>query len=235
MRLMVSGLLAVFLLPVAVSSVKATAITYSVDEVGLQSQQCFPNCSSFGSLTGTITTDGTVGVGLSPSIIIGWNLLLNDAVDAANLTNANSFISYNFSNLLSATQSELAFDFSPTTCCGYVQQNLEFTSSVNGARVVTIFAAIAPNSGNSVGSFGGIGIDVGYTGYETLTYLSGPGIPGPGLLPIGSAIAEPAPAIPEPSTWAMMLLGFAGVGFLAYRRKSKPTLIKSLMADIAAR
>ena len=26
-------------------------------------------------------------------------------------------------------------------------------------------------------------------------------------------------AVPEPSTWAMMLLGFAGVGFMAYRRK----------------
>jgi hypothetical protein len=31
-------------------------------------------------------------------------------------------------------------------------------------------------------------------------------------------------AIPEPSTWAMMLLGFAGVGFMAYRRKSKPSV-----------
>ena len=26
-------------------------------------------------------------------------------------------------------------------------------------------------------------------------------------------------AVPEPSTWAMMVLGFAGVGFMAYRRK----------------
>jgi PEP-CTERM motif len=32
-------------------------------------------------------------------------------------------------------------------------------------------------------------------------------------------------AVPEPSTWAMMILGFAGVGFMAYRRKSKPALI----------
>jgi hypothetical protein len=32
-------------------------------------------------------------------------------------------------------------------------------------------------------------------------------------------------AVPEPSTWAMMLLGFAGVGFMAYRRKSKPALM----------
>jgi hypothetical protein len=29
-------------------------------------------------------------------------------------------------------------------------------------------------------------------------------------------------AVPEPSTWAMMILGFAGLGFIAYRRKSKP-------------
>jgi PEP-CTERM motif len=27
-------------------------------------------------------------------------------------------------------------------------------------------------------------------------------------------------AVPEPSTWAMMILGFFGVGFLAYRRKN---------------
>jgi hypothetical protein len=26
-------------------------------------------------------------------------------------------------------------------------------------------------------------------------------------------------AVPEPSTWAMMVLGFAGVGFMAYRRR----------------
>lgn len=34
-----------------------------------------------------------------------------------------------------------------------------------------------------------------------------------------------APAVPEPSTWAMMILGFTGVGFMAYRRKSKSALI----------
>ena len=32
-------------------------------------------------------------------------------------------------------------------------------------------------------------------------------------------------AVPEPSTWAMLLLGFAGVGFMAYRRKSKPAMM----------
>ena len=33
------------------------------------------------------------------------------------------------------------------------------------------------------------------------------------------------PAVPEPSTWAMLLIGFAGIGFMAYRRKSKPALM----------
>jgi len=32
-------------------------------------------------------------------------------------------------------------------------------------------------------------------------------------------------AVPEPSTWAMVILGFAGIGFMAYRRKNKPALM----------
>ena len=32
-------------------------------------------------------------------------------------------------------------------------------------------------------------------------------------------------AVPETSTWAMMILGFAGLGFMAHRRKSKPALM----------
>jgi hypothetical protein len=30
-------------------------------------------------------------------------------------------------------------------------------------------------------------------------------------------------AVPEPSTWAMMILGFVGIGFMAYRRKGQPS------------
>jgi hypothetical protein len=31
--------------------------------------------------------------------------------------------------------------------------------------------------------------------------------------------------VPEPSTWAMMILGFAGIGYMAYRRKNKSALM----------
>jgi PEP-CTERM motif len=33
-------------------------------------------------------------------------------------------------------------------------------------------------------------------------------------------------AVPEPSTWAMMILGFAGVGYLAYRRRNHAAALR---------
>jgi hypothetical protein len=38
-----------------------------------------------------------------------------------------------------------------------------------------------------------------------------------------SGVPSAASAVPEPFTWAMMILGFAGVGFMAYRRKNRTT------------
>jgi hypothetical protein len=37
----------------------------------------------------------------------------------------------------------------------------------------------------------------------------------------GSFLVRITAPVPEPSTWAMMILGFAGVGFLAYRRRNQ--------------
>ena len=41
----------------------------------------------------------------------------------------------------------------------------------------------------------------------------------------GTVSFDTVSPVPEPSTWAMMLLGFAGVGLIAYRRKSKPAAL----------
>ena len=35
------------------------------------------------------------------------------------------------------------------------------------------------------------------------------------------ASSDTVAAVPEPSTWAMMILGFAGIGFMAYRRRNQ--------------
>jgi PEP-CTERM motif len=49
--------------------------------------------------------------------------------------------------------------------------------------------------------------------YEVLQYTTN----NAGFAP-GIAVELQIAAVPEPSTWAMMLLGFIGVGFVAYRR-----------------
>ena len=43
--------------------------------------------------------------------------------------------------------------------------------------------------------------------------------------PFNAVFSLSGSVVPEPSTWAMMLLGFAGLGFAGYRhaRKTGPT------------
>jgi hypothetical protein len=40
----------------------------------------------------------------------------------------------------------------------------------------------------------------------------------------GAGIVQLAASIPEPSTWAMMIIGFAGMGFMAYRKRRDVSL-----------
>ena len=40
-----------------------------------------------------------------------------------------------------------------------------------------------------------------------------------------ATVAGFAPGVPEPSTWAMLLLGFAGLGFAGYRTRQKAASI----------
>jgi hypothetical protein len=44
--------------------------------------------------------------------------------------------------------------------------------------------------------------------------------PGQLFIPGDAGTLEVSASVPESSTWAMMILGFAGVGFMAYRRRS---------------
>ncbi|WP_291605906.1 PEPxxWA-CTERM sorting domain-containing protein [Bradyrhizobium sp.] len=61
-----------------------------------------------------------------------------------------------------------------------------------------------------------------YSYLFTYTY---PGTPsGSGNTGIVSGEGAVVTAIPEPATWAMMIVGFLGVGFLAYRRSSRSAL-----------
>jgi hypothetical protein len=61
-----------------------------------------------------------------------------------------------------------------------------------------------------------------FSGLPTTIDSANSGVPGEGVVAGTLTIAA---AVPEPSTWAMMVLGFCGLGFMAYRRKqSGPAL-----------
>jgi uncharacterized protein (TIGR03118 family) len=51
------------------------------------------------------------------------------------------------------------------------------------------------------------------------------GIPGPGGQTEDHGLFGDISAVPEPSTWAMMLIGFAGLGFMTYRRTKKSAAV----------
>jgi hypothetical protein len=61
-----------------------------------------------------------------------------------------------------------------------------------------------------------------FVGTYSETANAGYFVPSPESLSLGGNFAafSIAPSVPEPSTWAMLLLGFAGVGFMAYRQKN---------------
>jgi len=89
------------------------------------------------------------------------------------------------------------------------------TYTVNLGQVYDVMLSTYVNCGNPGGSMCSASIDPIITDdsqNSSLVFSAGFG---------DSAVG----AVPEPSTWAMMILGFAGVGFMAYRRKSKPALM----------
>jgi hypothetical protein len=62
--------------------------------------------------------------------------------------------------------------------------------------------------------------------YDTVDSIDGTVVQGADVMVIsGNPGTWQVASVPEPSTWAMMILGFAGIGFMAYRRKSKPSLM----------
>jgi hypothetical protein len=113
----------------------------------------------------------------------------------------------------------------------------------NGQTVPVSYIATAFNGSTSVASqtFTNIPSNAGADGFALVDLINAGGITSVQVTPLGApssfdflidtvAFNESVQtaingAVPEPSTWAMMILGFAGIGWMAYRRKSKPALI----------
>jgi hypothetical protein len=78
------------------------------------------------------------------------------------------------------------------------------------------------------GSEGGVGpgqsgsgtLALGFASPNTQITMSGPGLRWDGINPATAVIGSPVRAVvPEPASWATMLMGFAAVGFVVRRRR----------------
>jgi hypothetical protein len=174
---------------VLASATPALATVYNVDDV-----------AGLTTITGTITTDGTLGV-LGPSNITAWNLTITYGIQTGVLTGPPTITILDYD--LSATASQLLFAFGDPGP-GYVE--------INDPPYTIVWAATRLN-GDSISTYG---LAPPYPSViDGVPNTSGNfSFQGGSTLPIGSAV-------PEPSTWALMLVGFGGLGLSALLRAGK--------------
>jgi hypothetical protein len=123
----------------------------------------------------------------------------------------------------------LSFDFNPGYCVG------SYPSQCNGPDGLI---ALNGSGGNVTVSFGGNQVAMltggleGWTSYSylvmassTSTVLSFVGYQNPDVNALTEVSVSPAAAIPEASTWAMLLVGFAGLGFAGYRASQRTAAV----------
>jgi hypothetical protein len=101
-----------------------------------------------------------------------------------------------------------------------------FTATISGGTYngASVYAQFSPNTNYTGGFVGWEGLDP--TGLSETIYDQHSGSFS-GTMAIVQ-IDTPPPPVPEASTWAMMLLGFGGLGFAGYRaRKSARAVVSA--------
>ena len=149
-----------------------------------------------GSVTGTILTDGTLGI-LGAGNITDWNLLLNDGLNTFDLTgplSGNNSAVVITGNDVTATATQLLFSFDANISALLFQQGL-FSGNHYYCVNSTWFACIA--GGETVAPLSIL-----------INYIY---VPQEGVQVIGT-VSDVIPA-PEPATLALLGLGLAGLGF----------------------
>jgi hypothetical protein len=164
----------------------------------------------------------------------GSNVLANGSFsyDSTNSGQLSYALLTSFSITLASVPSQsydLAFVNSLTSPNDYVY--FGYNTTLNTWVPASVNGDGGPFSGILAGGHGSSGgIDTGFfidplpgmadpaeTGADGITTGYSPYTGATGPISVSFAVT----AVPEPATWAMMILGFLGVGFMAYRRNNK--------------
>jgi hypothetical protein len=191
------------------SSAGATifTITYTGTVDSVQASNFFPNAPNFSNLLGPFTMVTSVDTG--------------DPLGGQFVGTATNFT---YSDGIMGTITGNDFPrVIPDTAVGSIGRwgGLGVTMSLDGSHVTQSFYTNQGLPGTFPGFFS-VNADIGGTGSGGFSFLAF----APGQQPffetgeftIDSASSDQIPGIPEPSTWAMLLIGFVGMGYAAYRR-----------------
>lgn len=158
-----------------------------------------------GSVVGSVTTDGSIGTNLGSSIFTAWDLTLSGVGATFTIKNTDPTAVVWGSGGITATPTQLLFNYGAANGSFLVFQDNYSSGQTfwclnagNAACLSNVSQFVVPEFYSNLSSQ----FTEGKTGNEVF------------------AVA----AVPEPSTWAMMILGFVGVGFMAYRRRNSTSL-----------
>ncbi len=100
---------------------------------------------------------------------------------------------------------------------------IEYNTNGNSLSVTGDAAVGSATAGDPGGATGLIAADLTYAAANATDYSIGlyP-TQGAGFTGCGQGFVQ---GVPEPSTWAMMMVGFAGLAFAGYRRREGKTVI----------
>jgi hypothetical protein len=110
-----------------------------------------------------------------------------------------------------------------STLCSLVGNfSVTFTATISGGAFNgdPVFAVFSPTTNFTGGFVGWEGLDQTGLSETSFDEHSGTFSGTMAIIQIGT----PPPGVPEPSTWAMMMFGFAGLGFAGYRSRKAARL-----------
>jgi len=180
------------------------------------------------AVTGNIVTD-CISCILGPSDFVSWSFMLNGG-DAISSSSANSGIQ---SFQSPGYPLPLLASHSIPPVPGIYNIFFENTSSPNSYIQFCSGGSSTLCGADSFSLIFSANYDFPISSSSFISYNLGcDALPGCGTVtseeassPLGIAVTSVS--VPEPSTWAMMLLGFAGLGFAGYRRgaKARPVVV----------
>jgi hypothetical protein len=154
--------------------------------------------------------------------VIGWDFLdqSNQVIGHGTFTTDNSgHVEGMTGSILGSPQLELMDTLQLATPFGTIPHTLVPAPLSSFSGNLYIFDPVT----NAVEVGGSWGYNL--TDSEFFLTLNPPPDPNSPIPPISTVVGGTFVApVPEPSTWAMLLLGFAGIGFMAYRRRAHVAL-----------